>query len=129
MAEYYSNSISRKRSRKRKVYDGKTLALRLLDILATVVMALLIFGTFVVLICQYITPEKSGVLSVVALGAPVIYLLNIVLMFYWMVRWKWWRATAMVIVVFVGLFYVSRYYKLEVDRDYGTSYIERRYIE
>ena len=129
MAEYYSNSISRKRSRKRKVYDGKTLALRLLDILATVVMALLIFGTFVVLICQYISPEKSGVLSVVALGAPVIYLLNIVLMFYWMVRWKWWRAVAMIIVVFVGLFYVSRYYKLEVDRDYGTSYIERRYTK
>lgn len=129
MAEYYSNSISRKRSRKRRAYDGKTLLLHLLDILASVAMVLLIFATLVVIICQHISPERSGVLSVVALGAPVIYLLNIVLMFYWIVRWKWWRATIMIAVVFVGLFYVSRYYKFEFDRDYGTSYIERRYTK
>ena len=129
MAEYYSNSISRKRSRKRKVYDGKTLSLRLLDILASVAMILLIFATLVAIICQYISPERSGILSVVALGAPVIYLLNIVLMFYWIVRWKWWRATTMIVVVVVGLFYVSRYYKFEFDRDYGTSYVERRYTK
>lgn len=129
MAEYYSNSISRKRSRKRKVYDGKTLSLRLLDVLASVAMILLVLGTLIAIICQYISPEKSGVLSVIALGAPVIYLLNIVIMFYWVVRWKWCRATAMIVVVLVGLFYVSRYYKLEIDRDYGTSYVERRYTK
>ena len=129
MAEYYSNSISRKRSRKRKTYDGKTLLLYLLDVLTSVAMALLIFATLVVLICQHISPERSGLLSVVALGAPIIYLLNIVVMFYWIVRWKWWRATIMIAVVVVGLFYVSRYYKFQVDRDYGTSYIERRYTK
>ncbi len=129
MAEYYSNSISRKRSRKRKVYDGKALAMSLLDIVASIFTIILIFATFVAIICQYISPERSGVLSVVSLGAPVIYLLNIALMFYWIVRWKWWRATAMIVVVVMGLFYLSRYYKLEFDRDYGSSYVERRYTK
>ena len=129
MAEYYSNSISRKKHRTRKVYDGKALALKLLDVVASFAMVVLIFFTFVAISCQYISPERSGVLSVIALGAPVIYLLNIVVMFYWIVRWRWWRATAMIVAVAAGLFYVPRYYKLEIDRDYGTSYIERKYTK
>lgn len=128
MAEYYSNSISRKR-RKKRAYSGSKLAMFLLDIVATLLMVVLLFCTITAIICQYVSPEKSGVLSVIALAVPIIYLLDIVLMFYWVVRWRWYRAMVMIAVVVVGLFYLSRYYKLELDRKYDTSYRERRYTK
>ena len=129
MAEYYSNSISRKKRRKSRVYSGKDLTLFLLDVVATLAMLLLIFSTITTIVCQYISPEKSGVLSVIALAAPVIYLLDIVVMFYWVVRWRWYRASVMIAMVVLGWFYLSRYYKIELDRDYGTSYKERLYTK
>ena len=129
MAEYYTNSIGRSKRRRKRVYGGKSLALFLLDILATVAMLLLLFSTIAVVVCQYISPEKSGILSVIALGAPIIYLLDIVVMFYWVVRWRWYRASIMIAVVFLGLFYLSRYYKIEIDRHYDTSFRESRYIK
>ena len=129
MAEYYSNSISRKTRRKSKVYSGKTLALFLLDTIVSLAMVLLVFCTVATIVCQYISPEKSGVLSVVALGAPIIYLLDIVVMLYWIVRWRWYRASVMIVTVVLGLFYLSRYYKLDLERKYDTSYSERRYTK
>ena len=92
-------------------------------------MLLLLFSTVTAIVCQYVSPEKSGVLSVIGLGAPIIYLLDIVLMFYWVVRWRWYRATVMIATVVLGLFYLSRYYKIEIDRKYDTSYRERLYTK
>ncbi len=129
MAEYYSNSISRKRRRQRKSYSGKEFALILLDVAIFVMMLGLISASVIAIICQYISPVKSGVLSIVALGAPIIYLLDIVVMFYWVVRWRWYRAVAMMAVVVVGMFYLPRYYKFELDRKYDTSYVERRFTK
>ncbi len=129
MAEYYSNSISRKKKRKRSVYSGKTLALFLLDVLATLAIVVLAFCTITTIVCQYISPEKSGLLSTLPLVAPVVYLLDIVVMFYWVVRWRWYRALTMMAMVVLGLFYLSRYYKIELDRHYDTSFVERRYTK
>ena len=129
MAEYYSNSISRKKKRKSRVYSGKTLALFLGDVVATLAMLFLVFATVTAVVCQYISPVKSGLLSTLSLVAPIIYLLDIVVMFYWVVRWRWYRALAMVAMVLLGWFYLSRYYKFEIDRHYDTSYVERRYTK
>ena len=129
MAEYYSNSISRKKKRKSSVYSGKTLALFLLDVVTTLVMLLLVFATITAVVCQYVSPERSGALSTLSLVAPIIYLLDIVVMFYWVVRWRWYRALAMMAMVLLGWFYLSRYYKFEIDRHYDTSYVERRYTK
>ena len=68
MAETYSNSISRKRKRKRVSRNGRELALLLLDAIAMTTMLLLIFCSVVIIVCQYISPEKSGVLSVCSTG-------------------------------------------------------------
>lgn len=129
MAEYYTNSINRSKKRKKRVYSGKSFILFILDIVVTLAMLLLIFSTITAIVCQYISPEKSGVLSVISIGAPIIYLFDIVVMFYWVVRWRWYRAVAMMAVVVLGLFYLSRYYKIDVDRHYNTSFSERNYTK
>ena len=129
MSEIYSNSIGGRKKRKRNTRSGKSVALFLLDLVVTVAMLLLVFCTFTAIICQYISPEKSGILSVIAIGVPIIYLLDIVVMLYWVVRWRWYRAVAMIAMVVLGLFYLSRYYKVDIDRHYDTSFVERRYTK
>ena len=129
MAEHYTNSISRSKRRKRKSYSGRELTLLLLDTVTTVAMPMLLFCSLTVIICQYISPEKSGILSVIALGAPIIYLLDIIVMFYWVVRWRWYRALTMIFIVLLGLFYHSRYYKIEFDRKYDTKVVEHRFTK
>ena len=129
MAEYYSNSISRNKRRKRWSYSRKELLLLLLDLFMTLAMALLVFCSVSVIACQYVSPEKSGFLSIISLGAPIIYLLDLVVMFYWIVRWRWYRASMMIVVVVVGLFYVSRYYKVSFERQYEKTYDEREYTK
>lgn len=129
MADYYSNSVSGRKKRKQKVQSGNSLALFLCDVAVTVLMLLLILSTITTVICQYISPEKSGFLSVLAIGVPVIYLLDIVVMFYWVIRWRWYRAVAMMAMVALGLCYVSRYYKFDINRHYDISYKERRYTK
>ena len=99
MAEYYSNSISRNKRRKRWSYSRKELLLLLLDLFMTLAMALLVFCSVSVIACQYVSPEKSGFLSIISLGAPIIYLLDLVVMFYWIMRWRWYRASVMIVVV------------------------------
>ena len=127
MAEIYTNSISRSRRRKRKNYSGKEIFFLLLDTLFTLAIPVLLFVTVTAIICQYISPERSGALSTISLGAPIIYLADIVVMFYWVVRWRWYRATIMMVTLLLGFCYLSRYYKFDIDRDYETTYIERRY--
>ena len=127
MAEYYTNSIGGRKKRKSKIRSEGSLALLLCDLVVVVSMLLLIFSTITTIVCQYISPENSGALSVLAIGAPIIYLLDIVVMFYWIVRWRWYRAIVMMAMVVLGLFYASRYYKFDIARHYDTSYVERRY--
>jgi len=129
MAEYYTNSIGRSKKRRRRSRSGKEFLLSLIDLVATIIMLLLLFLTITAIVCQYVSPEKSGVLSIIALGAPIIYLLDIVIMFYWVVRWRWYRAMVMIATVAVGLFYLPRYYKIEIDRKYDTSFREHRYTK
>lgn len=124
MSNYYSNSG--KKSNKR---SSKELALLVVDITVMVAMALLIFLSLTAVICQYISPEKSGVLSVIALGVPIIYLLDMVVMFYWIVRQRWYCTLAMVLIVFLGLFYLSKYYRIDFDREYDTKFSERKYTK
>lgn len=130
MADYYSNDISRKKRRRGGTrFSTKDLVKWLLDATMTVLMVVLLFFTITAIVCQYVSPEKSGLLSVVALAAPIIYLLDVVTMFYWVVRGRWYFTITMLLMVFVGAFYISKYYKLEVDRKYDVTYKESRFTK
>ena len=130
MAEYYTQGIRRtKRRRATKRRSGKEWMLLLLDIAVVVAMAVLLFATVTTIIVQYISPAKTGVLSVLALGAPVVYLLDIVVLLYWVARWRWRMAVVALVSVVVGLFYVSRYYRADIMREHETKYIERHFTK
>lgn len=127
MAEYYTSGIGSRGKRSRKRGDQRRMSVLILDIFVVVVMLVLMFSSLTAVICQYINPAKSGVLSVIALAAPIIYLLDVVVMMYWIVRWRWWRVVAMLSIVVLGLAYMPRYYKLDWERKYDTKSIERNF--
>lgn len=129
MAYIYTGDVSRGRRGGSSNSDRPKLVLVLLDFLMMGIMALLIFASLTVVICQYVTPVKSGILSTMSLGAPIIYLLDVLVMFYWIIRWRWYLTLAMAVVVLLGLFYLSRYYKIDFDRQYPRTYRERSYTK
>ena len=129
MTDVYSNGISRRKRNSNSKYGGWKLVLLMLDILMGLLMLVLMFCSFSVIISQYVSPEKSGVLSIISLGSPIIYLFDVLVMFYWIVRWRWYLALAMIVTVFTGLFYLSRYYRVDFDRQYPTSYNENSYTK
>ena len=129
MAYVYSSGLNRGRRGRHDKQKRARLMLLLLDLVMFCIMAMLIFATLTVIICQYVTPVKSGVLSTLSLGAPVIYLLDVLMVFYWIVRWRWSLTLAMLVMVLLGLFYLSRYYKIDLDRQYPTKYRERSYTK
>lgn len=129
MADIYRSSISSKQTRRRKSRRSKSVLLTLIDVFAFALMAVLIFATIVCLITQHITPEKMGVLSVVVLAAPIVYLLNIVIMLYWIIRWRWRPAIVALIVFMTATLSLGKYCHITLKRSYDTPYNERHFIK
>ncbi len=128
MPEYYTSGISRKRT-KRVRRSTKPIWLILLDALLYLTMTLLVIASVIVVVCQYISPAKTGILSTVSLAAPILYLLDIVVALYWVVRMRWQPLVVMLLVVVVGAFYAPRYFAADVWRDYNKKHPESRYIK
>ncbi len=127
MAEYYTGTKFRGKRPKRSGRWGYVLFVA--DLIATIAMVLLLLCTIATIIGQYVSPSTWRLLSVISLGAPIIYLLDVAVMFYWVARWRWYRAVVMIVTVVIGLFYLPRYYKISLDRQYPTTYRERAYTK
>ena len=76
----------------------------------------------IVLIVPYVSPAKMGVFPVVALAAPALYAATVLLLLYWIVRWRLWRAGWMLLLVVAGLFKMPLFWKPQFGRDYEERY-------
>ena len=94
--------------------------LRLLDALLTLcslaVGAVMVVTYFV----PYVNPGRVWFLPVLGLAAPAVYVAAVVLMLYWVIRWRRVQALTMLAVVFIGLFDVSLFWRPEIRRTYGA---------
>lgn len=111
---YYDGYGSRgpKKGRRRR-------GLRLLDALLT--LCSLAVGTVMVVtyFVPYVNPGRVWFLPVLGLAAPAVYVAAVVLMLYWVIRWRRVQALTMLAVVFIGLFDVSLFWRPEIRRTYG----------
>lgn len=118
MTEYYSEYRT---PRKRR----RSLPMRLVDIVATllsVVAGLAMVGAFLV---PYIDPSRSRLLPLLGLVTPAIYTSVVALVLYWIIRWRWIRASAMLVLVLIGFFRISLFYRPEFRRVYDRQISER----
>lgn len=118
MEEYYSEYGTPRKSR-------RSLPMRLVDALVT----LLSLGTALAMTCvffvPYIDPARSRLLPLLGLVAPAVYTLTIALALYWIIRWRWFRATAMLGLVFIGFLRISLFYRPQFRRVYDERIAER----
>ena len=69
----------------------------------------------------YVDPGSVWFFPVLGLAAPAVYVASVVLTLYWIIRWRWVCAGAMLVVVVAGLFKVSLFWRPEIRRSYATE--------
>lgn len=74
----------------------------------------------------YVNPGRVWFLPVLGLAAPAVYVATVLLMLYWIIRWRRAAALTMLAIVFVGLFSVSLFWRPEFRRTYGDEAVAER---
>lgn len=112
----------------RKQQGGGSLPMHAVDMVMSALTLLCIAAAVLTLTVPYIQPAKLGVLPVMALVAPLVYVVVVLTMLYWIIRWKWRRASIMIVLAFTGLLYAPRYFNPQFRRDYGGETYPRSAI-
>lgn len=129
MAEFYNNGLGRRRHGRTKKKGGRSIWLMLTDAVAAAITVLLACATVLIIAMQYIDPAKMWVLPTLTLCAPIIYILEIAALLYWIIRWKWRFAAFAIVFVAAGSVYLPLYYKIDLTRRYDTKYVERNFTK
>jgi len=95
----------------------------LCDLVVTIFSILLAVVLLSVYLAPYISPESSWIFSFLGLVAPVIYLAALAAMLYWVIRRRYVSASALLLLLLIGIPRISLYYKFDFARRYG----ERRF--
>ncbi len=97
-----------------------SLLLFVLDIVMSGMLLLSAAATILCVITSSSAPEKLGIFSIVALGAPVIYIVTLIVLFYWIIRWKWSLTIVSLIFAVIGSIYIGRYYHIDFKQKPDT---------
>ncbi len=117
---YYDDYGSgRKKTRRRSLLHG------LLDLLLTAATAVAAAVMTLTLVVPYVAPGRVWFFPVLGLVAPAVYVAVVVLALYWIIRWRWGRASVLLVLVAAGLFKVPLFWRPELRRDYGLESYER----
>lgn len=112
MADYYSEYGPTGKKQRRSLFMGT------LDLLLTLLTGLVAATMSLTLIVPYVNPGSVWFFPILGLAAPAVYGVTVVLALYWLVRWRVVRAAVMLLLVVLGLFKVSLFYKPELLRIY-----------
>lgn len=90
--------------------------------LLTVAMAVLLAATYLV---PHINPGRIWFLPVLGLAAPAVYVASVVLMLYWIIRWRWVQAGIMLVLAALGFGQISLFWRPEIRRSYEEQIPDR----
>lgn len=69
------------------------------------------------LIARYVSPEQLTFFAFFALGAPIIYLVNIIVLAIWVARWRGW-ALLPLMLMFWGIWDIGKFIQVDFDKNY-----------
>lgn len=98
--------------------------LRLFDLIVfalTVVAALLLLCAY---LSRYINPNTAWVFAFAGLAAPILYVVNMVLALYWVIRWKRF-ALVPVAVLLVGAGWISLFFRPTLSKERNHENVRR----
>ncbi len=70
---------------------------------------------------QFISPGERWIFSTMGLLAPTLYVVNVVLALYWIIRWSWRIAIPIMIVLAIGANRVTLIVKMPLSKEYNTQ--------
>lgn len=119
-ASYYNEYGERPAARSRRsilmhLFDG-------IITLLTVAVAVVMVITYLV---PYINPGRIWFLPVLGLAAPVVYVASVMLLLYWIIRWRWVQAAIMLVLVVWGFGQITLFWRPEVRRNYEAQISDR----
>ena len=117
--DYYSDYGERPAAGRRSV------VLRVLDWVLTPVTVAVGAAMLLTYFVPYVNPGRVWFLPVLGLAAPGVYGASVVLLLYWIIRWRWVQAGAMLLLVAAGLGKVSLFWRPEIRRSYEEKISER----
>ena len=103
--------------------------LRAVDLVMTCLTLICALLSVLTLMVPNFLPARLGVLPVLALVAPLVFVATVLMMLYWIIRWKWRRAAVMIVLVVAGLFYAPRYFNPQFRRIYDEAAYPRSAIK
>ncbi|WP_417014997.1 endonuclease/exonuclease/phosphatase family protein [Alistipes sp.] len=112
-AEYY-NGYGERRSEKRR----RSWIVWLLDAVMTLLSAVVAVVLVLTYLVPYVNPSRVWFFPALGLAAPITYVAGVVLMLYWIIRWRWLRAGVMILIVVIGFFKVSLFWRPDIRRTY-----------
>ncbi|MEG2240374.1 MAG: endonuclease/exonuclease/phosphatase family protein [Alistipes sp.] len=121
-SEGYGRRIDERAKKRSVVMTAVDVIMAFVSILAIILLTL----TFV---APYINPGSMWIFSILGLLAPAVYCGTLLLMLYWIIRWQWQWASILMLLVFLGLFKVSLFYKPEFKRHYEDASSERNTLK
>lgn len=122
MEEYYGGYG------RRATGAGGSLVLRIVDLAMSVVTFATAVAMCLTFITPYVEPSTAWFFALLGLAAPAVYLATVLVALYWIIRWRWGRASCMLLLVAAGAFRVSLFYKPELRRSYGEPEFGRNTV-
>lgn len=119
-SEYYNDYGGRPAKRRRSI------VIRVLDLILTIATAAAAVTMLLTYLVPYVDPARVWFFPVLGLAAPGIYVASVVLMLYWVIRWRTVRALVMLAIVVAGLFKVSLFWRPEIRRSYAEEAVYDR---
>ncbi len=119
MSDYYYSSpheSSTGRKSRRRSLSG-----RLFDFVMVIISIVVSILVLLTLLAPVVNPHRMWILSLLGLGAPLIYATLIILILYWIIRWRWKYIVPMALVALLGVGKVSRYYRITPVQDHSAQ--------
>lgn len=117
-------SLSRNHADREYYYIDQSRPVRLWRVVLDIVLVLLTLGLGAGLVMAYlstgISPERNWVFAFFGLGAPFLFLGNIVMLLVWILRWRWW-ALVPAVTLLAGIGHLGTLVQLDFGKDYHTD--------
>ena len=124
MADYYKTSYSSAGGGRRRKRSAAGYVVDVFAGVVTIVVAALFITTLFV---PTLDPREWNEVSTLGLVAPFIYVAQVALTLYWIVRWRMFFAVPMIFISLLGVFQLSLFYKLELRRVYTEPNLKPKY--
>ena len=114
--EYYGSYADAGRRQRRRVG-----LMTLLDAVLLVVSVVVMLFFVALLVVSHLSPETAGMFAALGLYSLYLYVAMLILVLYWLARWRLVNVAVMGVVLVVGLFSLPSYYKMEIDKQHKTK--------